>query len=78
MYQGLSGLFIYLKIARKMREIGQKSVQNQKCEKEKSLENVVFSRLFGGGGCEIRTHVRLPSNGFQDRLVMTASITLRI
>ena len=49
-----------------MREIGQKSAQNQKYEKEKSLENVVFSRLFGGGGCEIRTHVRLPSNGFQE------------
>ena len=31
-----------------------------------------------GGGCGIRTHVRLPSNGFQDRLVMTASITLRM
>ncbi len=30
-----------------------------------------------GGGCGIRTHVRLLSNGFQDRLVMTASITLR-
>ena len=32
---------------------------------EKSLENVVFSRLFGGGEKGIRTHVRLPSNGFQ-------------
>ena len=40
-----------------MREIGQKTAYNQKREKEKSLENVVFSRLFGGGGCEIRTHV---------------------
>ncbi len=30
------------------------------------------------GECGIRTHVRLPSNGFQDRLVMTASITLRV
>ena len=37
-------------------------------------------RLFGsgGGGCGIRTHVTLPSNSFQDCLVMTASITLRI
>ena len=51
-----------------MREIGQKSAQNQKREKEKSLENVVFSRLFGGGGCGIRTHVTLLSNGFQDFL----------
>ena len=60
-----------------MRKIGQKLAQNQKCQKEKSLENAVFSRLFGGGGCGIRTHVTLLSNGFQDRLVMTASITLR-
>ena len=33
--------------------------------------------LFFGGGCGIRTHVGLPPNGFQDRLVMTTSITLR-
>ena len=31
-----------------------------------------------GGGCGIRTHVGVNPNGFQDRLVMTASITLRI
>ena len=31
-----------------------------------------------GGGYGIRTHVRLLSNGFQDRLVMTASITLHM
>ena len=31
-----------------------------------------------GGGCGIRTHVGLLPNGFQDRLVMTASITLRV
>ena len=31
-----------------------------------------------GGEDGIRTHVRLPSNGFQDRLVVTASIPLRI
>ena len=68
MYQGFSGLFACRKIAIKMREIGQKSAQNQKCQKEKSLENVVFSRLFGGGGSGIRTHVRLPSNGFQGTL----------
>ena len=30
-----------------------------------------------GGGCGIRTHAPFPANGFQDRLVMTASITLR-
>ena len=31
----------------------------------------------GGGGCEIRTHAPVKANGFQDRLVMTTSITLR-
>ena len=31
-----------------------------------------------GGGKGIRTLVRLLSNGFQDRLVMTTSISLRI
>ena len=31
-----------------------------------------------GGECEIRTHAGLLPNGFQDRLVMTTSITLRI
>ena len=30
-----------------------------------------------GGGCEIRTHAPVKANGFQDRLVMTTSITLR-
>ena len=32
---------------------------------------------FSGGGCGIRTHVPVKANGFQDRLVMTASITLQ-
>ena len=31
-----------------------------------------------GAGCGIRTHATLPSNGFQDRRVMTTSLTLRI
>ncbi len=31
-----------------------------------------------GGGCRIRTRVGLPPNGFQDRPVMTASVTLRM
>ena len=31
-----------------------------------------------GGGCRIRTRVGLRPNGFQDRPVMTASVTLRI
>ena len=35
-----------------------------------------FQGIFGGGK-GIRTLVRLLSNGFQDRLVMTTSISLR-
>ena len=31
-----------------------------------------------GGGSGIRTHVGVNPNGFQDRLVMTASISLRV
>ncbi len=31
---------------------------------------------FNGGAGGIRTHVTVKSNGFQDRLVMTASIQL--
>ena len=34
--------------------------------------------LLHGGGCRIRTRVEFPPNGFQDRPVMTASVTLRI
>ena len=37
-----------------------------------------FQGFLGGGGCEIRTHAPVKANGFQDRLVMTTSITLRI
>ena len=57
MQQGFSGLFIYRKIARKMREINPKTFKFGKWRKEKSLENVVFSRLFCGGGSGNRTHV---------------------
>ncbi len=44
------------------------------------LQNILNSlRYFKNGGEEgIRTLVVLPPNGFQDRLVMTASIPLRI
>ena len=44
---------------------------------KKSLKILHFERFFGGGS-GIRTHVTVKSNGFQDRLVMTASIPLRI
>ena len=69
-----------------MREIGQKSVifsvsafnkKNSK-KREKPWKHWVFKAFECGGGCGIRTHVTLLSNGFQDHLVMTASITLRI
>ena len=33
---------------------------------------------FSGGRCGIRTHVPAKANGFQDRLVMTTSITFRL
>ena len=39
---------------------------------------ISFSLPFDGGRCGIRTHVSVRTNGFQDRLVMTASITFRI
>ena len=61
-----------------MRKNKPKIIKFRKWQKEKNLENVVFSRLFGGGEEGIRTLVGLPPNGFQDRLVMTASIPLRI
>ena len=46
--------------------------------KENSSERKKFKRVSLGGGKGIRTLVRLLSNGFQDRLVMTTSITLLI
>ena len=36
------------------------------------------SGYFYGGGCRIRTRVDFRPNGFQDRPVMTASVTLRV
>jgi hypothetical protein len=65
MLQRFSGLLVCLKIARKMREFKQKPLKFGEQQKEKSLENVVFSRLFGGGGKGIRTLVGVSPNGFQ-------------
>ena len=45
--------------------------------KEKSLGIHANSKA-SGGGCEIRTHAPVKANGFQDRLVVTASIFLHI
>ena len=78
MYQGFLELSVWRNIARNKGEIKQKTIKCGTRQKEKSLKNVVFSRLFGGGEEGIRTLVGLPPNGFQDRLVMTASIPLRI
>ena len=47
-------------------------------QKQKYADFLSKSAYPFGGGCRIRTRVRLPSNGFQDRPVMTASVTLRI
>ena len=45
--------------------------------KQKSSKRSSFKGFHGGAG-GIRTHVTFRSNGFQDRLVMTTSIQLRI
>ena len=47
-------------------------------QKENSLEPQGFKRVSLGGGRGIRTPVGFHPNGFQDRLVMTASIFLRV
>ena len=50
-----------------------------KNRKRKSLENAYFStlsRLTINGESGIRTHAPFRTNGFQDRLVMTTSISL--
>ena len=46
-------------------------------KREKPRKRSVFKALYGGEE-GIRTLVGLPPNGFQDRLVMTASIPLRL
>ena len=55
----------------------------KQCKDSKGLESrkekipeAYASGILGGGGCGIRTHVGVNPNGFQDRLVMTASIAL--
>ena len=50
MQQGFLGLLFWLKFARKMREFKPKTFKFGKWRKEKSLENVVFSRLFMAEG----------------------------
>ena len=56
-----------------MREIKSKTFGFGKEQKEKSLENVEFSRLFGGGGCEIRTHVSKGQTVFKPCRVLPES-----
>ena len=45
---------------------------------KKASKFLTKSDAFYGGECGIRTHVGVSPNGFQDRLVMTTSITLHI
>ena len=66
----------------KLRETREKLSKNTiKCgtrqKREKPRKRSVFKAFYGGEE-GIRTLVGLPPNGFQDRLVMTASIPLRI
>ena len=49
-----------------------------RAKKRKALKMLDFKAFLNGGGCEIRTHAPVKANGFQDRLVMTTSITLRV
>ena len=51
---------------------------DQPKKQENSFEPNGFKRVQLGGEDGIRTHVGFPPNGFQDRLVMTASIPLRV
>ena len=44
----------------------------------KKRTNLRLVRFFFGGGSGIRTHAPFRTNGFQDRLVMTTSISLRV
>ena len=45
---------------------------------KKNLSWNSSTEVFLGGGSGIRTHVGVSPNGFQDRLVMTTSISLRV
>ena len=78
MYQGFLGLSVWRKIARNKGEIKQKTIKcGTRQKREKPRKHSVFKAFYGGEE-GIRTLVGLPPNGFQDRLVMTASIPLRI
>ena len=46
--------------------------------KQRKSLGIRLNSKASGGGCEIRTHAPVKANGFQDRLVMTTSITLRV
>ena len=56
------------------------SVTTQKMIRSKQRKSlgIQTNSKASGGGCEIRTHAPVKANGFQDRLVMTTSITLRV
>ena len=58
--------------------IGQDSLPNSKKIKMQKACKRNVCRLFIGGAAGIRTLVPVKANGFQDRLVMTASIQLHL
>ncbi len=45
---------------------------------DEALSSSVYYFFMYGGGRGIRTPVTLPPNGFQDRPVMTTSVSLRV
>ena len=50
----------------------------ESCQTDVKAARPMAEPLSHGGGCRIRTRVGLRPNGFQDRPVMTASVTLHV
>ena len=76
--KGFRGFWFIENFLRKKREIKPKTLKFMKRRKKKNLENVVFSRLLWRRVWDSNPRGVWAPNGFQDRLVMTASITLRV
>ena len=71
--------FLFDEKLRETREILSKKRSNaEPGRKEKKPQKRSVFKAFDGGEEGIRTLVGLPPNGFQDRLVMTASIPLHL
>ena len=78
MYQGFWD-FLFDEKLRETREIlSKKTIKCGTRQKRKKPQKRSVFKAFDGGEEGIRTLVGLPPNGFQDRLVMTASIPLRM